>query len=135
MGGATASDAAALGVMNDDDVLGPAYSQYKKMTQIENPDPVEAMTFVDESINSIDDGTFAVAAVANSHGSGPNIWQNSPTVRHGGNSAVIAFADAHAERWRWKALRTEQGLNVDAVNGGVNTTEDLRRVQNAVFRP
>ena len=41
-------------------VLGPDYPQYKKMTEIALPSPAEAMTFVDESIETIDDGYFAV---------------------------------------------------------------------------
>jgi hypothetical protein len=47
MGGATAADNAQYGVPSTDWVLGSAYPQYKKMTDIKRPAPSEAMTFVD----------------------------------------------------------------------------------------
>ena len=107
---------------------GTKYKEYVKMNEIVNPSPAEAMTFVDESLETIDDGYFAV-----NYATEPNSWQNSPTVRHG-MSGVLAFADGHAERWRWRALNREQAWDIPAVQGGVDTTIDLRRVQNAVFR-
>jgi len=110
-------------------VLGSRYPQYTKLAQIKNPSPSEAMTFLDESINTLDDGYFAVNAEGML-----NAWQNSPTARHG-KSCVLAFADGHAERWRWRVLSIDQALSVSATQYGVNTTPDLRRIQNAVFRP
>ena len=73
------------------------------MTEILLPPPAEAMTFVDESINTVDDGYFAVNYTYE-----PTDWQNSPTVRHG-NSGVFGFADAHAERWRWRISEYRAG--------------------------
>jgi prepilin-type processing-associated H-X9-DG protein len=109
-------------------VLGAKYPQYKKLAEIRNPSPSEAMVFVDESIETLDDGYFAVNATTLSE------WQNSPTVRHG-QSAVFAFADGHAERWKWQVLRVEQDLSVSVTRYGANTTVDLQRLQRAVFRP
>ena len=63
------------------------------------------MTFVDESIETVDDGFFAV-----NWANEPSAWQNSPTVRHG-QSGVFAFADGHAERWRWRVLNQDQDLD------------------------
>ncbi len=108
-------------------VLGPKYPQYEKLVQIKDPSPSEAMTFLDESLLCLDDGYFAVNATT------PNEWQNSPTARHG-NSGVFAFADGHAERWRWRVVNLEQDLSVSVTRYGVNTTVDLRRVQQAVYR-
>jgi prepilin-type N-terminal cleavage/methylation domain-containing protein/prepilin-type processing-associated H-X9-DG protein len=108
-------------------VLGKDYPQYKKMTEIAQPSPAEAMTFVDESIETIDDGYFAV-----NWENKPNVWQNSPTVRHG-KSGVFAFADGHSERWSWRALNKDQEL--DWPWGPPNNTEaDFRRMQRAVLR-
>ena len=127
MGGASAADRAQYRLSADTEwVLGAAYPQYKKTIQIKNPSPAQAMTFVDESIETLDDGYFAVNAAAQI-----NEWQNSPTVRHG-KSGVFGFADGHAERWRWRGLSVEQALNASATTP-VNSTVDLRRVQNAVF--
>ena len=127
MGGASAADAARYGVYDTSWVLGSTYPQYKKMAEIKQPAPSEAMTFVDESIETLDDGYFAVNWANN-----PSAWQNSPTVRHG-KSAVFGFADGHAERWRWRVLAKDQGL--DAAWGGSPKTEvDFRRMQRAVLR-
>ena len=86
------------------------------------------MTFVDESIETLDDGYFAVNANAEING-----WQNSPTVRHG-QSGVFAFADGHSEKWKWKALHVDQVLDSTVTQYGADTTQDLRRLQRAVFR-
>ena len=113
------------GRMNGDQeyVLGPQYPAYSKMNQIISPAPVNAMVFVDESINTIDDGYFAMQ-------SGTTEWQNSPTVRHA-KGGTFAFADGHSERWGWKVLNSEQ--HGDASTG--NTLADMVRVQNAIFTP
>src|ERR1035441_9984368 len=76
-------------------VLGSTYPQYKKMAEIKQPTPVEAMTFVDESIETLDDGYFAV----NANSDHVSVWQNSPTARHGmsGGWSFGALALARAE--------------------------------------
>jgi prepilin-type processing-associated H-X9-DG protein len=128
MGGADDTDAAKYGVYSTTWVLGTKYPQYHKMTEMRNPGPAEAMTFVDESIETLDDGYWAVNA------NDINTWQNSPTVRHG-QAAVFGFADGHGEQWKWKALFVDQSLDTPFRYKGVDTTVDLRRVQRAVFRP
>src|ERR1039457_1937635 len=60
MGGANALDAGKYGVSDTTWVLGSTYPQYKMMTEIKQPSPAEAMTFVEESIETLDDGYFAV---------------------------------------------------------------------------
>ncbi|MCX6923023.1 MAG: prepilin-type N-terminal cleavage/methylation domain-containing protein [Verrucomicrobia bacterium] len=110
-------------------VLGSQYKEYSKMSEIKNPTPSDAMTFVDESIDTLDDGYFAV----NANSDHINMWQNSPTVRHG-SSGVFGFADGHAERWRWRTMNREQVLEASTTLYGVNTLVDLKRVQRAVYR-
>ena len=127
MGGASAADAAQYGVQDTTWVLGAAYPQYKKIVEIRQPSPAEAMTFVDESIETVDDGYFAVNY--NNHATE---WQNSPTVRHG-KSGVLAFADGHSERWRWRVLNVDQGVYASYA-GPPNTLVDLQRLWWAVFR-
>jgi prepilin-type processing-associated H-X9-DG protein len=127
MGGANALDAGKYGVSDTTWVLGSTYPQYKKMTEIKQPSPAEAMTFVDESIETLDDGYFAVNWAYE-----PTAWQNSPTVRHG-QSGVFAFADGHAERWRWRVLSKDQDLDASYA-GPPNTMLDFRRMQRAVLR-
>ena len=127
MGGASDADSKRYGVASTEWVLGSAYPQYKKMTEIQMPTPAEANTFLDESIETVDDGYFAV-----NYGARKNEWQNSPTVRHG-QSGVFAFADGHADRWRWRALNVEQGIWAPYA-GPPNTLVDLQRLWRAVFR-
>ena len=123
MGGAGAVDAAKHNVSDTTGVLTAAYPQYTKIVEVKTPVPSEALTFIDESIQTLDDGYFAVNVDSSQ-------WQNSPTVRHG-LSGVLSFADGHAERWRWKGLNTDQGLSqpATAANRG-----DLLKLQRAVFR-
>jgi len=127
MGGASAGDAARYGVGDTTWVLSAAYPQYKKMTEIARPAPAEAMTFLDESIETLDDGYFAV-----NYSDQKTAWQNSPTVRHG-KSGVFAFADGHSERWSWRTLNVDQELDTPAT-GARNTLVDLQRVQRTVLR-
>ena len=126
MGGANDSDNAEFGVLSTEYVLGNQYPQYRKLNEILRPSPVDAITFVDESINTVDDGFFAVNA--NEDG-----WQNSPTARHGKGGA-FALADGHAERWQWRVLNAEQTWDATPTQYGADTTVDLQRVQQAVFR-
>jgi prepilin-type processing-associated H-X9-DG protein len=127
MGGASAGDAARYGVGDTTWVLSSTYPQYKKMTEITRPAPAEAMTFLDESIETLDDGYFAV-----NYNDQKTAWQNSPTVRHG-QAGVFAFADGHSEQWHWRALNVDQELDTPAT-GSRNTLVDLQRMQRAVLR-
>jgi len=128
MGGANAAQEARYGAIDTSWVLGSKWPQYQKFSEIRSPSPAQAMTFLDESIETLDDGYFAV-------NSDLSMWQNSPTVRHG-KSGVFAFADGHAERWRWRDLRIDQGLSVSVkLPGQPNTSFDLtNRMWPAVAR-
>ena len=117
---------------NRPDVLNPnpgniLYPEYKKLNEITRPGSTDAMVFADESVNTIDDGNFAVESAMNQ-------WRNSPTVRHGKGS-TFSFADGHAERWGWRVLNVEQAKNIPLVVGAANSTADYQRTQKAVFLP
>jgi prepilin-type N-terminal cleavage/methylation domain-containing protein/prepilin-type processing-associated H-X9-DG protein len=129
MGGGDTSPAdAAAGAADTSWVLGSFYHQYKKLSQIKNPGPSQSFVFVDESKETVDDGYFAV----HSDLSGPTVWQNSPTAHHS-NGSVFAFADGHSEIWKWRFLNKDQGLDAPAKSAGVDTTVDLKRLQDASF--
>jgi prepilin-type N-terminal cleavage/methylation domain-containing protein/prepilin-type processing-associated H-X9-DG protein len=104
-------------------VLGSQVPIFKKMHDIRLPSSPKAMVFIDESINSVDDGFFAVDL-------GPT-WMNSATTRHN-RGAVLSFADGHAERWQWRILNVEQDWWASSGSGSGSTLVDLRRVQDAV---
>ena len=106
MGGGDSREAALYGASDTSGLLigvPPGYRQYKRFSEILNPGPSAATTMVDESVNSIDDGFFAVNNINLTQ------WQNSPTARHS-NSGPFAFADGHAESWKWAGLTGEQGV-------------------------
>jgi prepilin-type N-terminal cleavage/methylation domain-containing protein/prepilin-type processing-associated H-X9-DG protein len=104
-------------------VLGNQYPQFKKMSEIRRPNPVNALVFIDESIQSVDDGYFATQL--------QQTWMNSPTVRHA-RGANFSFADGHAEWWKWHSLDKEQDWWAPAISGTVNTIADLQKLQNAI---
>jgi prepilin-type N-terminal cleavage/methylation domain-containing protein/prepilin-type processing-associated H-X9-DG protein len=69
-----------------------------KSSAIKNPSPVNASVFIDESVASVDDGFFAMdnyQPVGGAAAPDPNGFQNSPSVRHGGTSMSLSFADGH----------------------------------------
>ena len=131
MGGANSSDSSRFGVPDTSGVLGPKYPQYKKDSEINNPSPAEAMVFLDESMETLDDGYFAVRAPAPD---GQEIWQNSPTAGRHNRGAGFSFADGHAEVWKWTVLNGDQSWDQPAVTARGDTTRDLRRVKAAVAR-
>jgi prepilin-type N-terminal cleavage/methylation domain-containing protein/prepilin-type processing-associated H-X9-DG protein len=110
-------------------VLGAKYPQFKKFGEIVSPGPSGCLVFIDESKETIDDGYYATKAPPS------NIWQNSPTARHG-KSAAFSFADGHAEVYRWRVLSVDQGLDVTSTaSKGGNSIEDLKRMQRIVVGP
>jgi len=130
MGGATAVVAAKYGVSDTTWVYGTTAVQYQKLTDIKDPHPVDALVFVDESIQTIDDGFFAVNLADRR-----NEYQNSPTARHG-KAGVFSFADGHAARWGWRALSTDQYLDAPWTGSPASpytgTYGDYKKLTNSV---
>jgi len=87
----------------------------------------QAMVFVDENADSIDDGYFAVQAAPSRW-----TWQNTAASRHG-NGGVLSFADGHADLWRWIEPDTQKlkGLNISTKTGN----RDLARFHRATYEP
>jgi prepilin-type N-terminal cleavage/methylation domain-containing protein len=111
----------------------PGYPPKMKYSQITKPQPSLALTFVDESELSIDDGFYFIW-LPKVDGTLNDMWGNMPAVRrHGNNGTCLAFADGHAEIWRWRDPRTtDPGTKPnDAQPGNL----DIRRVQNAYALP
>jgi prepilin-type N-terminal cleavage/methylation domain-containing protein/prepilin-type processing-associated H-X9-DG protein len=109
------------------DFVNPGAPPKAKMDQINRPSPSQAMVFVDESADSIDDGYFAVQAAP------PRwTWQNTAASRHG-NGGVLSFADGHSDLWRWIEPDTQKlkGLNISAKTGN----RDLARFHRATYEP
>ena len=123
MGGAPAGTTSTAGTVNTAAVLA-AYPVFAKATAISNPNVSSALTFIDESILTLDDGLYFLQVV------GVTKWSaNPPTARHGGGAAM-AFADGHAEVWSWRSMTADLPVNATVANAA-----DLQRVQNAVYTP
>ena len=89
-----------------------------KITQI--PNTSKTLTFIDESAGTLDDGNFLYLDNVS------NIWWNIPSWRHN-HGAMLVFADAHAEYWKWK------GSEPDDFDGATTddplSLQDLHRLQ------
>src|SRR5665213_104572 len=99
---------------NDVNNYLPFNDSYTKLSQMAVPSPSQAMVFVDEAANSIDNNALGHVQCAPIYSGGPgspiigidptqgtySYW-NLPASRHS-NGAVLSFADGHAERWQWK---------------------------------
>jgi len=108
----------------------PAYPNYTKTTGVRNPGPSAAITFAEESANTIDDGYFAVVDTW-------AYWRNSPTIRHS-LSAAFSFVDGHSEMHRWRTITTEQAGRLSPyypANPPTSANVDLQWIRNAVFTP
>jgi len=81
------------------------YRVYAKTSDINAPSPTEALVFIDERSDSIDDGYFAIDMMT---GGGAQLV-NLPASYHNGASGVT-FADGHAEIHRWLDQRTKPPL-------------------------
>jgi len=121
MGCAIASDVSTGGPLSYNEYIwGNTDPAIIRTADIIDPGSAGAMVFVDESLNTVDDGCLFVNLTT------LTLWNNSPTARHD-NGATFSFADGHAVRWGWQGINTEQGHRVPVGNAA-----DLAKVQNAI---
>jgi len=117
MGGATANSTSVQGQIFNTSSTGNGWvpNPILKMNQIQNPSPVVALVFVDESVPSVDDDAFLIFPTE-------TFWNNVPTARHS-KGAVMSMGDGHVERWGWKGLSGEpaQGTTANPIDYGMVT--------------
>jgi prepilin-type N-terminal cleavage/methylation domain-containing protein/prepilin-type processing-associated H-X9-DG protein len=121
MGGSVNGDISTAGSLFYTSGLYPNYPMFRKLSEIKNPVPANAMLFIDESLNTVDDGFFYIGV-----GPGTTTWNNCPGARHN-KGCTFSFADGHAERWQWKGITTEMDYGAPVVS-----PDDLKRVQDAI---
>ena len=99
-----------MGYINQPDASG--YQSFRKTTDLTSLNASDALVFVDERDDSVDDGFFGFDMVG-------NYIRNLPSTFHAGSGAVT-FADGHAElhRWRSPALLIAQQTSVASGNFG-----------------
>jgi len=79
------------------------FTNPNKLSAINNPGPAMAFLFLDERVDSINDGFFVILM----QGTGPDaVIGNTPADYHNGASSV-SFADGHVEAHKWRDPRTE----------------------------
>jgi prepilin-type N-terminal cleavage/methylation domain-containing protein/prepilin-type processing-associated H-X9-DG protein len=83
---------------------GEPFQVFARLTSILTPSPTDAIVFIDERSDSIDDGYFAIDEVT------PQLV-NLPAGYHNGASGVT-FADGHAEIHKWRDGRTLPPLSI-----------------------
>jgi prepilin-type N-terminal cleavage/methylation domain-containing protein/prepilin-type processing-associated H-X9-DG protein len=122
MGGAAAGDSSSAGGLYITSALfGANNPPIKKYNEIQLPGPVNALLFVDESVNTVDEGFYYTAL-----GQNVTSWVNCPTARHS-HGATLSFADGHAERWGWRGVTTEMPFNFP-----IAQQNDYKRVESAI---
>ena len=81
------------------DIMGYSGTQrlrdFRKQSDIINPNPSSCWVFIDENPNSINDGWFAADP------NKPDLWYDCPATYHN-NAGGLSFADGHAEIKRWR---------------------------------
>ena len=91
-----------------------------KFSQIRSPS--RALTFLEEDDSTIDDGHFLYSDTVNH-------WFNLPAWTHQ-NGVTLAFADGHAEYWKWQGTRASA---ISLMSGGAPSDplalQDVKRLQ------
>jgi len=100
---------------------------FQKETDIVTPSPSEAFVFIDEHVDSINDGWFAVDMIGNRG------LLDAPAVRHGGR-LTLSFADGHAESWKLFDPRTLSWTRLPIPNNPVNADwQNLRDAASSLY--
>ncbi|MFO1487055.1 MAG: prepilin-type N-terminal cleavage/methylation domain-containing protein [Verrucomicrobiota bacterium] len=122
----------------------PTSGSFLKLTQINNPGASQALVFIDEAGNSIDNNAFGIyPGTAADPTAGTIGYWNLPTSRHN-NGAILAFADSHTEYWHWQDKYIDQLNALPDPGGGtigpgwgqttVAADRDLKRLKVTVPR-
>ncbi|MFO1488384.1 MAG: prepilin-type N-terminal cleavage/methylation domain-containing protein [Verrucomicrobiota bacterium] len=86
-------------------VMAGTQERYIKMADFRKLKPVDAIVFLDERPNSINDGWFWSPSSRSS-------IRDLPAIYHGNASSAFSFADGHAELHKWRI-----GTFINGVNG------------------
>ncbi|MCX7867975.1 MAG: DUF1559 domain-containing protein [Limisphaera sp.] len=113
-------------------VVSPAATTYRKLSEMVRPAPAMFLTFVDERVETINDGSFALQW--DFLAAQPHTWvlRDKPGVRHR-QGANLVFLDTHVERRVWQDARTRNPPRDDALMPG--NPDILWMQQRATWRP
>jgi prepilin-type processing-associated H-X9-DG protein len=77
----------------------PPYRNFIKESELKDPGPSDLWVLIDEDVDSMNDGSFAVQMPT---GPSATTWIDMPAKAHG-NSCGFSFADGHSEIHKWLA--------------------------------
>jgi len=113
-------------------VKSPTATTYLRLGEIIQPASAQALTFMEELVETINDGAFALQWDFDEQAKGDWTLRDKPEVLHGG-SGNVSFADGHLETRRWQDPRTLNAPRDDAVMAG--NPDVLWLEQHATWRP
>jgi len=98
-------------------VKSPAATSYRRLGEVLRPGSSEAVAFVEERVETINDGSFALQW--DFREDLPSAWllRDKPGVLHG-RGANLTFADGHVALHRWQDARTVSAPRDDALMPG-----------------
>lgn len=98
-------------------VKSPAATIYLKLADIARPSPAQALTFLEERVETINDPSFA--SQWDFEQNKPEEWmlRDKPEVLHDGTGNV-GFADGHVESHHWQDPRTIAPSRNDTISPG-----------------
>ncbi len=86
-------------------VKSPSAMTYQRLADITQPGPAEALTFIEERVETINDGSFAQQWDFDAGQPDRWILRDKPGVSHR-NGGTLTFADGHVEKHGWRDART-----------------------------
>jgi prepilin-type processing-associated H-X9-DG protein len=98
-------------------VKSPSAMTYERLGDIVRPPPSEALTFIEERVETINDGSFAMQWAFEEWSPTGWVLRDKPGVLHS-RSGNLTFADGHVETRRWEDVRTIKAPRNDAVMAG-----------------
>lgn len=113
-------------------IVSPAATTYRKISEMTLPPPSQFLTFVDERVETINDGSFALQWDFVRDRPGGWVLRDKPGVRHR-RGANLVFLDGHVERHVWQDQRTLNPPRDDAPMPG--NPDILWMQERATWRP
>jgi prepilin-type N-terminal cleavage/methylation domain-containing protein/prepilin-type processing-associated H-X9-DG protein len=101
---------------------------FQKESEINDPGPARLFTFLDVHEQGIIDSTFGIFPPGWER-TMKETWWDVPADRHN-QGCDLAFADGHAEHWRWAARKIFEEIGQEIAGPG--DLKDFRRVQAGV---
>lgn len=94
-------------------IKSPAATTYTRLADIVQPPPAEALTFIGERVDTINDGSFGMQWPFNEARPVSWVLRDKPEIVHN-RSGNLTFADGHVITHRWQDRRTLSAPRNDA---------------------